>query len=191
LKDGEVKIELPFQTKYEYWLKPFIRWSNYDINSVLLSGFISDGLRTLLTTLDVPNIREITLRTTDHFIFIRSLIENGFFKEEHLENTSKVLVDKWKMTEEDRDYSILEVSSKGAGKRINHFMFDQYDEMTEIHSMARVTGLPAVAMVEAILEGKYTQKGVIPPEYVAQNDEIYDFVVEYLQNYGIAIIEEN
>ena len=180
LKDGKIETAIPFHHyRYGYEQKKG--------HIASLSGFISDGLRTLLGTLDVPNIIEITLRTPKHFVFIQSLIENGFFKEEHLENTSKVLIDKWKMTKDDYDYSILDVVSKGDGKKITHFMYDQYDTETETHSMARVTGLPAVAMVEAVLEGRYTEKGVIPPEYVAKNDEIYNFVVEYLQEHGITI----
>ena len=75
-------------------------------------------------------------------------------------------------------------------KEITHFMYDEYDEETKTHSMARATGLPAIAMVEAILEGKYTEKGVMPPEYVAKNDEIYNYIVEYLQKHGILITEE-
>lgn len=182
-----VKYEDPFEKNYEYWIKPPMRWSK---DNILLSGFVSDGLRTLLRALDLPNLKEITLRTTKHFEFIRELKANGFFDEEYLENTSKILIDKWKMTEEDRDYSILEVVSKGDGKRIIHTMYDEYDEETKTHSMARTTGFPAIAMVEAILEGIYTEKGVMPPEQVAKNDEIYNFVVEYLQDHGITITEE-
>jgi len=179
-KDYHVETETPFQNDYG------LQIGDQDV----LCGFISDGLRTLLTTVDVPNISEITLRTQKHFEFIQGLRENGFLNEEHLENTSKVLIDKWKMTEDDRDYSILYVISKGDGKEIMHYMYDEYDEETKTHSMARATGLPAIAMVEAILEGKYTEKGVIPPEYVAKNDEIYNFIVEYLQDHGITISEE-
>jgi len=182
-KDYKVEIEEPFENNYECELQ-------IGDQSILFSGFISDGLRTLLRSLDVRTVIEITLRTPKHFEFIQRLKENGFFKKEHLENTSKVLVDAWKMTEEDRDFSILYVTSKGDGKEITHYMYDEYDEETKTHSMARATGLPAIAMVEAILEGKYTEKGVIPPEYVAKNDEIYNFVVEYLEKHGITITEE-
>jgi lysine 6-dehydrogenase len=182
-KDYKVVTEEPFENNYEYELQ-------IGDHNVLFSGFISDGLRTLLRSLDLPNVIEITLRTPKHFEFIRRLKENGFFKKEHLENTSKILVDAWKMTEEDRDFSILYVTSKGDDKEITHYMYDKYDEETKTHSMARATGLPAIAMVEAILEGKYTEKGVIPPEYVAKNDEIYNYIVEYLEERGIVIIEE-
>lgn len=175
LKDGKIETELPFWNRYEY---------------ETFYCFINDGLRTLAETLDIPNIIELTLRPKTHFKFIQSLIENGFFKEEHLESTTKVLTEKWKMTEKDRDHSILDVVSKGDGKTIRHSMYDQYDVTTKTHSMARVTGFPVIAMVEAILEGKYTEKGVIPPEYVAKNDEVYNFVVGYLQKYGITIIED-
>ncbi len=183
LRDGKMKTTIPFLEKFEYIL-------GEGKQKLVLRGFASDGARTLLTTLDVPNILEITLRTAEHFVLIQSLIKNGFFKEEHLENTSKVLLDKWKMTEKDHDYSILHTTSKGGGKQIDHFMYDEYDINTKTYSMARVTGLPVIAIVEAILEKRYTEKGVIPPEYVAKNDEVYNFVVEYLQNYGITITEK-
>jgi len=183
LKDGVVKTELPFDKDYTLKVTD-------DKGETIYSGFINDGLRTLVDTLNVQTLIEITLRTPKHFAFIQQLKENGFLKKEHLKNTAKVLTDTWKMNVEDRDYSIMHVESGGGGKKIYHFMDDQYDEETGTHSMARVTGFPAIAMVEAILEGKYTKRGVIPPEYVAQNDEMYNYVVNYLRDREVTILEQ-
>ncbi len=179
LKGGEIKTEIPFEKDYDTVL-----------NDNVYSGFINDGLRTLVHTLDVQTLIEITLRSPKHFAFIQELKNNGFFKPEHFEYTSQVLADKWKMTEADRDYSLMYVESKGNGKIVTHYMYDEYDEETNTHSMARATGLPVLAMVDAILERRYIEKGVIPPEYIAKNDEIYNFVVKYLQDHGV-IIEES
>lgn len=171
LEDDILCAELPFEKAY--------RHRDWD-------GFISDGLRTLLETVKIPNLVEYTLRWPKHFQKMQYLKEDGFFDDDHFANTSKVLAEKWMMKPEDRDFSILRVYSYGKNKRIIHELYDEHDGTH--HSMARTTGLPVVAMAKEILEGGYPNKGIIPPEFVpAQAPHAYERIFEYLVENGIQI----
>ncbi|NVK88337.1 MAG: saccharopine dehydrogenase NADP-binding domain-containing protein, partial [Gammaproteobacteria bacterium] len=71
-----------------------------------LESFNTDGLRTLLTTMDhIPDMKEKTLRYPGHAEYIKVLAQTGFFSEtpievngisvSPLEFTAKVLIDNW------------------------------------------------------------------------------------------------
>jgi saccharopine dehydrogenase-like NADP-dependent oxidoreductase len=57
-------------------------------------------------------------------------------------------------------------------------------------SMARTTGYVCTAVVNLIAEEKITQKGVIPPEHIGADKENFDFILEYLKERNIKIIEK-
>ena len=73
-----------------------------------LEAFNTDGLRTLLTTVDIPNMKEKTLRYPGHIELMRVFRETGLFSKEYLEVngatvrpldvTSKLLFPLWALT---------------------------------------------------------------------------------------------
>lgn len=157
---------------------------------ILLSGFMNDGLRTMVD-IDIPNLAEITLRYPKHFKKMQNLMEDGFFKQEHLEHTGWVLAEKWKRGPKDRDMSILRVDAEGVdGSEIQYFMYDKYDEKTKTHSMARVTGYPIICMVKMIASGEFTQRGVILPEILGQDEKTFQKVCTFIKDKGISITEK-
>jgi saccharopine dehydrogenase-like NADP-dependent oxidoreductase len=119
-----------------------------------------------------------------------ALKEDGFFKSEHLENTANVLMDKWKMTSEDRDMSILEVTGfNDNNKQKKYYMYDEHDGVN--HSMARTTGLPVVAMVKLMAKGKFKAHGVHAPEMIAKKKKLAYDIIFFLKEHGITIdVEE-
>ena len=92
-----------------------------------LFGFISDGLRSLLETTNLNSVVEYTLRYRKHFEKVKLLKEDGFLDPDNVENTSKVLFEKWKMTDKIKDFSLLEVTGLGAGKVKHKVMYDEHD----------------------------------------------------------------
>ncbi len=74
-----------------------------------LEAFNTDGLRTLARTLDVPNMKEKTLRYPGHIEKMAVLRETGFFDSQEIEIhgvrirpldfTAKLLFPKWKLHE--------------------------------------------------------------------------------------------
>jgi len=173
IDNGEVKSEDPFAKSY---------FCHFDQRCF---GFISDGLRTLLD-LNVKSLAEYTMRYKEHFWKMRYLKEDGFFDPEHLEHTAKVLTDKWKLKENDKDFSILKVIGGDKNQVISYSFYDAYDTKNKIHSMARATGLPVVAGVKALVNHKW-ESGIFPPEKVALNEVVFKEVWKYLKDNGIKL----
>jgi len=176
VKNGHIEIETPFEHVYE-WFGP---------GHTHTLAFISDGLRSLLKTTKLKNLVEYTLRYEKHWQKMDHLRQDGFFKPEHIENTAKVLIDKWKLGKYDKDISILQVKGYKDDKLTNKFsMYDKHDGTN--HSMARATGLPVVAMVKLIAAGQFNKTGVFAPEHIAEKRNLYNYVIGYLKKNGVEI----
>ena len=166
-----------------------------------LEAFNTDGLRTLLRTMNIPNMKEKTLRYPGHIEKIKLLRETGFFDKEPilvngtkispLEMTSKLLFKSWKMEKGDKDLTVMRIIIEGnkekQKKRYTYNLLDFYDEENEIISMARTTGYTCTAVVELIGKGIFNQKGIIPPEIIGQNLKAYESVINYLKDRNVIL----
>jgi len=165
-----------------------------------LEAFNTDGLRTLLTAMPhIPNMKEKTLRYPGHLRLIQALKESGFFKREKIkvgdaevspmEFTSKVLIDEWTLAPGEEELTIMRVTIEGeeAGskKAYVYDLYDEYDEETDVSSMARTTGYTCTAAAELILGGLFTRKGVFPPELVGKQRPCFDRMLAYLAERGV------
>jgi lysine 6-dehydrogenase len=165
-----------------------------------LEAFYTDGLRSLLTNLGhIPNMKEKTLRYPGHIHLVQALTTAGFFDKDPItinntairpiDFTSKVLINDWKLGPDEKEFTVMRVIIKGVdegtSKTITYELYDEYDEKERISSMARTTGFTATAHAELILNGKFTGKGVYPPELVGMDSECYEFVMEYLKERGV------
>jgi saccharopine dehydrogenase-like NADP-dependent oxidoreductase len=159
-----------------------------------LEAFNSDGLRSLLTTMRVPNMIEKTLRYPGHVEHIRALRDSGFFDREEidvrgrkvrpLDFTSAVLFKQWKLHEEDDEFTVMRIvveGREGGGeRRIQYDLFDRRDRMTGFSSMARTTGFPAAAAARLILTGRLGRKGIVPPELLGADEAAFHAVMDDL-----------
>jgi lysine 6-dehydrogenase len=165
-----------------------------------LEAFYTDGLRSLLVNLDhIPNMKEKTLRYPGHIHLVQALKTAGFFDKDPItinntairpiDFTSKVLINDWKLGPDEKEFTVMRVIIKGVAdgktKTITYELYDEYDEKERISSMARTTGYTATAHAELILNGKFTGKGVYPPELVGMDVDCFDFVMEYLKERGV------
>ena len=168
-----------------------------------LEAFNTDGLRTLLHTIDAPFKIEKTLRYPGHIEKMRMLREVGFFGKEPidvggvkvapLDLTTKLLFPMWQMKEGDEDFTVLRVMVEGEknGRKVTHTfdMLDRYDPATGLTSMARTTGYTCTAVARLVASGGYTRKGISPPEYVGREPGAKDFVLGELLKRGIRFTE--
>ncbi len=166
-----------------------------------LEAFNTDGLRTLLRTLDIPDMVEKTLRYPGTVNYLKMLSYCGFFSTEPIEIdgkpirpvdfTSSLLFRMWKMKPGDQDLTVMRILLSGMEEnKITNYqydMIDYYDQATKTTSMARTTGYTCTAMVELLAENRIKQKGIIPPEIAGQNKDIFHFVIKYLKEKGINI----
>jgi saccharopine dehydrogenase-like NADP-dependent oxidoreductase len=156
-----------------------------------LEAFNTDGLRSLIYTMGhIPDMKEKTLRYPGHIDLIIALQQAGFFNTDPLriadtvisplEFTSKLLVNEWKLGEEEEEFTVMKVIVKGEGKTIEYSLFDRYDTVSKTSSMARTTGYTCAAAVNLITKGMFTEKGVYPPELIGHREDCFAFVLDYL-----------
>ena len=168
-----------------------------------LEAFNSDGLRTLCDTLDVPFMRERTLRYPGHTEMMRVLRSSGFFSEEPMqlgENevkpidmTSKILIDSWKYEYGEADLTVMQVEAEGTigdeQVRICWDLLDYYDETKDQSSMARTTGFPATAMGRMLLDGVIDSPGVHPPESFGDNETVVCRLLAELEQRNVRFVK--
>jgi len=164
-----------------------------------LEAFNSDGLRTLASTLSVPNMKEKTLRYPGHIEKMFFLRESGFFSKDQIEVngmkirpidlTSKLLFRMWELGESEIDFTVMKVIVEGEKEqkklRYTYDLIDYHDGKTNIHSMARTTGYTATTVLRMLSEGLFDRKGICPPEYIGQKYDCVEYVLRGLEEKGI------
>ncbi len=169
-----------------------------------LEAFNTDGLHTLGKTLDVPFMKEKTLRYPGHAELMRIFRECGFFDEELIEIegctvkpialTSKLFFDKWKATPENREFTVMQVIIEGRKKnkhiRSTFYLLDRYDEETKTTSMARTTGYTCSIIARQLLGRMFEHKGICPPEYIGHTAGCFEHLLEEYEKRGIHLTEE-
>lgn len=170
----------------------------------VLEAFNSDGLRTLLKTVNAENMVEKTLRYPGHANKMKLLSDSGFLdKKEILVKgvkvspfyfTAEMLKRKWKFIESDYDITVLRVIVEGSkdGQRIKYQydLFDDYDKKNNVHSMARTTGYTASTFVRMMAKDMFQKRGVFPPEFFGTNSQIKSYIIQGLETKGIIVQEK-
>ena len=97
-----------------------------------LEAFNTDGLRTLLTTCDVPELREKTLRYPGHVEKMRMLRDLGFFSEEPVDAegarvrpiavTAQLLFGAWRLEPGMPELTVMRVEAEGLDAGIRLFV---------------------------------------------------------------------
>jgi len=168
-----------------------------------LEAFNTDGLRTMASTIDAPNLKEKTLRYPGHIEKMAVLRETGFFGTQEIEVqgkrirpldfTAKLLFPKWKLKEKEVDITIMQIIVEGAknGKKLRYTydLFDRYDPATDTISMARTTGYTATVAVRMIVDGLYTDTGISPAEFIGKKRKCVEFMLKGLEERGVVYRE--
>ncbi len=168
-----------------------------------LEAFNTDGLRTLRKTLDIPFMREKTLRYPGHANVIRIFRESGFLSATPIEVdgqkikpvsvTSKLLFDQWRLKEDEADFTVMQIVVEGQreGKRLRYTydLLDRYDEETRTTSMARTTGYTCSIVARQIMSGHFKQKGICPPEFIGRAEGCYENLLDEYRKRNIRLIE--
>ena len=169
-----------------------------------LEAFNTDGLRTLLKTMNITNMKEKTLRYPGHVDYMQVLRNCGFFSEKEIkvgnynirpiDVTSKLLFPIWHLNPGEDEFTIMRVVIKGNSgnqkREIIYNLFDRYVRITKTSSMARTTGYTCTAAANLILEEKFSRKGICPPEYLGEDKSNFNFIISYLKDRGINYITQ-
>ncbi len=153
-----------------------------------MEAFNTDGLRSLLQTVDIPTMAEKTVRYNGHARLIQQLLDAGFFKPEHRDATAKVLLEQWQFGENEPDLTVMEITASGIKNgqvhADNYQLIDHYDHTNNVSSMARTTGYTCAAGVRLALSHQLP-KGVLPPEIIGQNFVWFDHIMTELATHNI------
>lgn len=160
-----------------------------------LEAFNTDGLRTLLRTVKIPNMIEKTLRYPGHSALIKAFQDAGFFsKEKMLMNgveispidfTSKLLYKQWKLEKGEKEFTVMKIVIESDSETIEYNLYDEYDEKTQTTSMARTTGYTCTAVARLMLEKNFCIPGIIAPEIIGEDESNYNFILDYLKRKNI------
>jgi saccharopine dehydrogenase-like NADP-dependent oxidoreductase len=166
-----------------------------------LEAFNTDGLRSLIYTLpNIPNMKEKTLRYPGHIKLIQSLITAGFFDKKTIkignseivpfEFTTKILFDQWKLGQTEPEFTVMRIKLTGDTEEIIYELYDEYDPIEKLSSMARTTGFTGTSGAELILQKIFTKKGIFPPELVGKDEKCFNFVLDYLEKRNVIYRKE-
>ncbi len=159
-----------------------------------LEAFNSDGLRTVLDTVDVPNMVEKTLRYPGHAERMRMLREMGMFSADKidvggqlvapLDVTTKLMFNAWAPRDNEFDLVSLRIVIRGA-KAGNPCtttvdLYDEHDVTNNVTAMARTTGYTCTSAARMLLAGLYHDTGVKPLEFVGAQQAAYDSIISDL-----------
>jgi len=169
-----------------------------------LEAFYTDGLRTLLHTVkNVDSMWEKTLRYPGHAEKVGLLKALGFFDEKQIDVedvslsprklTVKLLEQKlWKPEVKDIVTLKVEVSGVKNGKKTRYIyrLSDRYDEKRGITAIARTTAYPASIIAQLILRKAVKEKGVVPPEKLGLDEELFQVFLDELEKREVKITED-
>lgn len=164
-----------------------------------LEAFNSDGLRSLLRTLDAPWRVEKTLRYPGHAAKMQLLRDAGFFDKgtmrvggadvRPLDVAAALLFPAWQFAPGEEDFTVMRIVVEGVerGTPVRHVydLLDRYDRASATTSMARTTGYTATAAVRWVTSGGYRRPGISPPEHIGREEGGLEFIVERLRERGV------
>jgi saccharopine dehydrogenase-like NADP-dependent oxidoreductase len=165
-----------------------------------LEAFNTDGLRSLIHTLDVPFMKEKTLRYPGHIQLMEAFRETGFFSKEPLvvgdvsvrplDVLAKLLFPKWTFAEGEADLTVLRVVAEGLedGRpaRYSWDLLDRFDPATGLRSMSRTTAFPATIVAGLMLDGTFRRPGVHAPESLGRVPGLLQHLLAELQARGVS-----
>jgi len=160
-----------------------------------LEAFNTDGLRTLIRTMDVPDMKEKTLRYPGHAELMQVFRDTGFLDTDPIEVggqrvvprdvTSALIFEHWKLREGEEDLTVMQVVVEGRSgdRRVTHKydLLDMFDAETGTTSMARTTGYTCTVVARQILKGLFRSPGINPPEYLGRQAGCHADLLEGLR----------
>jgi len=164
-----------------------------------LEAFNTDGLRSLVRTIDAPFMKEKTLRWPGHAELMRVLRDTGFFSLEPIDLggqqvrprdlTAALLFPKWTFDEGEADLTVMRVRVAGqrSGTRVacSWDFVDRYHETSGLRSMSRSTGFVATSVARLVAAGRFRRPGVHAPETLGAEPGLLEHVLADLLARGV------
>jgi lysine 6-dehydrogenase len=164
-----------------------------------LEAFLTDGLRTVLSTIPARHMKEKTMRYPGHAELMRAFRETGFFDETPIDVrgvriaprdvTERLLFSAWKLPPGHAELTVLRVvveGTRGGGsERLVFDLLDRTDAATGTTSMARTTGFPCAIVARMLASGEFTDPGIRALEHLGRNETASARLVAELRARGV------
>ncbi len=164
-----------------------------------LEAFNTDGLRTLVKTLNVPHMVEKTLRWPGHATLMATLSHMGLFSLDAVDVKGQQVVPRdlleallfplWTYNESESDLTVLRVVAYGKqeGQEIR-WVWDLLDHgQSGVSSMARTTAYPCSIMARFLAQGLVALPGVHPPEIPGADPKVFGAMIKELWDRGVIV----
>jgi len=163
-------------------------------------AFFTDGVRTLHHTIKAENMWEKTLRYPGHAEKIKLIKKLGLLRKEPMNsmniNPWNFMIKFWEETlsfVEEKDLVLMRIrvtGRKGSKKFLHNYeVVDYFDERKNITAMGRTTAYTAFAVVKLVIEKKIGRKGLVPPEILGMNNNLFENIQQNLEKRDIKIRE--
>ncbi len=163
-----------------------------------LEYFLTDGLGSLPHSFPyVQEMYELTLRYPGHADMMDALRVLGFFSQDPVtvdgtsvspRMVSLELLRPLMSRGSPQDLLTLRVEVKSSGGRVaNYQVLDYYDRRYHVSAMARTTAYPCTSIAVLVGTKRLRAKGVVPPEKIAADDRLFQFVVSRLRKRGVKL----
>ena len=168
-----------------------------------LEAFNTDGLRTLIETIEARFLVEKTLRYPGHAELMRIFRHTGFFGQEAvavgergdkvrpIELTEALLFPHWRFAAGEADLTVLDVEVCGTRGdepyRFRWRMLDRYDAERQRTSMARTTAFPCAIVARLVAGADYRRPGVSPPEFLGRDPILFGRICEQLEQRSVSL----
>ena len=153
--------------------------------------------------LDVPFMREKTMRYPGHRDMMLQMREAGFFDLETIQVNgvevcprdvaASLLFPHWTYEEGEADLTVMRVTAAGMfeGKptRLTWDLHDQADPVSGCSSMSRTTAFPCTIMARMIASGEIDEPGVHVPEDFADKEGVLESLLRGLEERGVRYTE--
>ena len=143
-----------------------------------MEAFLTDGVRSLLDTIDSHELLEYTVRWPGHI--------DRYLSREYSEDD---LIEAWKFDSNRPEFTWLSVLvTNGQQSR----KWDVIDEGQDgCSSMARTTGLVTVEVAEMLADGTLSDTGVMPPEVLGTDSKLVHRLIAAMRKAGVRIIDHS
>jgi lysine 6-dehydrogenase len=164
-------------------------------------AFFTDGIRTLHRTIKANNMWEKTIRYQGHAEKIKLIKELGLLKKEPI---TSIGISPWEFMRkflernlsffEDKDLVLMRIrvdGTKDSTKILHTYeVIDYFDEKRNITAMGRTTAYTAFAIIKLMIENRIDKKGVIPPEILGMDRELFGRIKRILGEKNLRIEEK-
>jgi len=81
----------------------------------------------------------------------------------------------------------VDVGGLSRGKKIHlrYQLLDRYDHRSGVSAMARTTAYPCTSVALLVGGGEIKETGIVTPERIAQDERLFQFVVDRLSERGV------